>query len=182
MAEECLKFAMDLSGLLLLYSSLGDAEGISKLATLAKEQGKNNVAFLCLFMLGRLEESLELLVERYFLAYLKYEMKKKNCAVIVIDVLKYALCSNRIPEAALMARSYLPSKVSEIVAIWRKDLNKVIVYVFTAYFNTPGLVQKFPNGLDDMNFRCNNSYKRHSSLFICVFMCIYFAVVYHQFI
>lgn len=24
-----------------------------------------------------------------------------------------------------MARSYLPSKVSEIVAIWRKDLNKV---------------------------------------------------------
>lgn len=37
----------------------------------------------------------------------------------------YDLCSNRIPEAALMARSYLPSKVSEIVAIWRKDLSKV---------------------------------------------------------
>ncbi|CAI9767205.1 unnamed protein product [Fraxinus pennsylvanica] len=33
--------------------------------------------------------------------------------------------SNRIPEAALMARSYLPSKVSEIVALWRKDLNKI---------------------------------------------------------
>ncbi|TQE04442.1 hypothetical protein C1H46_009962 [Malus baccata] len=96
MAEECLKHAMDLSGLLLLYSSLGDAEGISRLAVLAKEQGKNNVAFLCLFMLGRLEECLELLVE-----------------------------SNRIPEAALMARSYLPGKVSEIVAIWRKDLSKV---------------------------------------------------------
>lgn len=64
MAEQCLKHAMDLSGLLLLYSSLGDAEGISRLASLAKEQGKNNVAFLCLFMLGRLEECLELLVER----------------------------------------------------------------------------------------------------------------------
>ncbi|KOM44545.1 hypothetical protein LR48_Vigan05g215000 [Vigna angularis] len=96
MAEECLQHAMDLSGLLLLYSSLGDAEGISKLASLAKEQGKNNVAFLCLFMLGKLEDCLQLLVE-----------------------------SNRIPEAALMARSYLPSKASEIVAIWRKDLNKV---------------------------------------------------------
>lgn len=71
MAEECLKFAMDLSGLLLLYSSFGDSEGISKLATLAKEQGKNNVAFLCLFMLGRLEECLELLVERYFSCILK---------------------------------------------------------------------------------------------------------------
>ncbi|XP_024979157.1 coatomer subunit beta'-1-like [Cynara cardunculus var. scolymus] len=96
MAEDCLKHANDLSGLLLLYSSLGDAEEIAKLASLAKENGKNNVAFACLFMLGKLEDCLQLLVD-----------------------------SNRIPEAALMARSYLPSKVSEIVAIWRKDLNKV---------------------------------------------------------
>ncbi|KAK1259906.1 Coatomer subunit beta'-2 [Acorus gramineus] len=96
MAEECLSHAMDLSGLLLLYSALGDAEGISKLGSLAKEQGKNNVAFLCLFMLGKLEECLQILVD-----------------------------SNRIPEAALMARAYLPSKVSEIVALWRKNLHKV---------------------------------------------------------
>ncbi|KAK6153692.1 hypothetical protein DH2020_013331 [Rehmannia glutinosa] len=96
MAEECLKQANDLSGLLLLYSSLGNAEGITELASLAKEHGKNNVAFLCLFMLGKLEDCLQLLVD-----------------------------SNRIPEAALMARSYLPSKVSEIVALWRKDLNKI---------------------------------------------------------
>ncbi|AQK59840.1 Putative coatomer beta subunit family protein [Zea mays] len=96
MAEECLLHAMDLSGLLLLYSSLGDAEGINKLASVAKEQGKNNVAFLCFFMLGKLEECLQLLIE-----------------------------SNRIPEAALMARSYLPSKVPEIVALWKKDLQKV---------------------------------------------------------
>ncbi|VAI45381.1 unnamed protein product [Triticum turgidum subsp. durum] len=96
MAEECLLHALDLSGLLLLYSSIGDAEGITKLASMAKEQGKNNVAFLCLFMLGKLEECLQLLIE-----------------------------SNRIPEAALMARSYLPSKVPEIVALWKKDLQKV---------------------------------------------------------
>ncbi|CAH2053584.1 unnamed protein product, partial [Thlaspi arvense] len=96
LAEDCMNYAMDLSGLLLLYSSLGDAEGVSKLASLAKEQGKTNVAFLCLFKLGRLEDCLQLLVE-----------------------------SNRIPEAAFMARSYLPSKVSEIVALWREDLSKV---------------------------------------------------------
>ncbi|KAL6584698.1 hypothetical protein OROMI_003987 [Orobanche minor] len=96
MAEEFLKQANDLSGLLLLYSSIGDAEGIAELASLAKEHGKNNVAFLCLFMLGKLENCLQLLVD-----------------------------SNRIPEAALMARSYLPSKVSEIVGLWRKDLNKI---------------------------------------------------------
>ncbi|MED6120433.1 hypothetical protein PIB30_020785 [Stylosanthes scabra] len=64
MAEDCLNHAMDLSELLLLYSSLGDAEGISKLATLAKDQGKNNVAFLRLFMLGRVDDYLELLIER----------------------------------------------------------------------------------------------------------------------
>ncbi|CAF2177000.1 unnamed protein product [Brassica napus] len=96
MAEECMRHAVDLSGLLLLYSSLGDAEGLTKLAALAKEQGKNNVAFVCLFMLGQVEDCLHLLVE-----------------------------SNRIPEAALIARSYLPSRVSEIVAVWRKDLTKI---------------------------------------------------------
>ncbi|KAG6516449.1 hypothetical protein ZIOFF_026914 [Zingiber officinale] len=51
MDEECLSQDMDLSGLLLLYLSPGDAEGIIKLASLAKEQGNNNIAFLCLLML-----------------------------------------------------------------------------------------------------------------------------------
>ena len=64
LAEDCLLHGKDFSGLLLLYSSLGDAEGISKLASLAKEQGKNNVAFLCLFMLGKLEECIQLLLDR----------------------------------------------------------------------------------------------------------------------
>ncbi|XP_059285920.1 coatomer subunit beta'-2-like [Lycium ferocissimum] len=96
MAEDCLKHANDLSGLLLLYSSLGDAEGITELASFSKEHGKNNVAFLCMFLLGKVEECIQLLVD-----------------------------SNRIPEAAFMSRSYLPSKVPEIVSIWRKDLSKV---------------------------------------------------------
>ena len=64
LAEKCLENAKDFSGMLLLYSSIGDAEGISQLATVAKEQGKNNVAFLCLFMLGKLEECLQLLIYR----------------------------------------------------------------------------------------------------------------------
>ncbi|TYI40244.1 hypothetical protein ES332_A02G148800v1 [Gossypium tomentosum] len=122
MAEECMKHAVDLSGLLLLYSSLGDAEGISRLASLSKEQGKNNVAFLCLFMLGKLEDCLQLLVE-----------------------------SNRIPEAALMARSYLPSKVSGIVTIWRKDLNKVNPKAAESLANPqeyPGMFENWKVALD----------------------------------
>ena len=35
------------------------------------------------------------------------------------------LFSNRIPEAAFMARTYLPSQVSRIVSLWRNDLKKV---------------------------------------------------------
>jgi coatomer subunit beta' len=64
MAEECILYAMDLSGVLLLYSSIGDAEGITKLASPAKVQGKNTVTFLCLVMLGKWEECLQLLIER----------------------------------------------------------------------------------------------------------------------
>ncbi|KAL6888268.1 hypothetical protein ACP4OV_009294 [Aristida adscensionis] len=122
MAEECLQHAMDLSGLLLLYSSLGDAEGIKKLASTAKEQGKNNVAFLCFFMLGKLEECLELLID-----------------------------SNRIPEAALLARSYLPSKVPEIVALWKKDLQKVNPKAADSLANP----DEYPNLFEDWQIALN---------------------------
>jgi len=65
-AEECLSHAVDLSGLLLLHSAVGDVEGMRKLATLAREHGKNNVAFLSLFLLGELEACIQLLVDRYY--------------------------------------------------------------------------------------------------------------------
>ena len=58
--------AEDLSGLLLLYSSLGNSSGMKKLAALAVKNGKINVAFVCLFMLGQLEECLQLLIDRFF--------------------------------------------------------------------------------------------------------------------
>jgi coatomer subunit beta' len=51
-AEECLKHAVDLSGLFLLHSTLIDVEGMQKLAISVREHGKNNVAFqLFLFLL-----------------------------------------------------------------------------------------------------------------------------------
>ncbi|CAM6121486.1 unnamed protein product [Calypogeia fissa] len=95
-AKECLSHASDLSGLLLLYSALGDVKGLEELSATAKEQGKNNVAFLCLFLLQKLEACIQLLVE-----------------------------SNRIPEAAFFARTYLPSEVSRVVGLWRNDLKKI---------------------------------------------------------
>jgi coatomer subunit beta' len=134
MAEDCLSRAADLSGLLLLYSSLGDAEGVSKLASMARDQGKNNVSFLCLFMLGKLEECIQLLVD-----------------------------SNRIPEAAFMARSYLPSKVSEIVSLWRNDLKKVNQKAAEALADPeeyPNLFEDWHLALDaeDKLRRCRDGY------------------------
>jgi len=86
-AEKCMWRAKDLSGLLLLYSAKGSAEGMQKLVDLSKEQGKQNVAFLGLFLLGQLDECVDLLVS-----------------------------TGRTPEAAFFARTYVPSRVSEVIA------------------------------------------------------------------
>ncbi|GBG65649.1 hypothetical protein CBR_g51949 [Chara braunii] len=96
LAQECLCNAVDLSGLLLLSTAMGNVKRMEDLGRMAKEQGKSNVAFLCLFLSGKVDECVRLL-----------------CA------------SGRIPEAALMARTYAPSMVSEVVDLWHKDLRRV---------------------------------------------------------
>lgn len=92
-AEKCMWRAKDLSGLLLLYSAKGSAEGMQKLVDLGKDQGKQNVAFLGLFLLGQLDECVDLLVS-----------------------------TGRTPEAAFFARTYVPSRVSEVMAKSCADL------------------------------------------------------------
>lgn len=49
----------------------------------AKEAGRFNVAFLAYFLTGQVEEAIQLLID-----------------------------ANRIPEAAFMARTYMPSQIS----------------------------------------------------------------------
>jgi len=96
LAEECLWSAEDYNGLLLLYTSLSYAEGIAKLAVKAKEQNKNNTAFMCYFLLGDINSCLQLLVQ-----------------------------TGRISESAFLARTFAPSQVSRIVKEWKDDLQKV---------------------------------------------------------
>lgn len=79
LAEECFLHAKDLSGLLLIYTSSGNAHGMRNLAEMAKEAGKSNITFACLLSLGEVDQ----------------------CINILID-------TDRIPEAAMMARTYLP--------------------------------------------------------------------------
>jgi coatomer subunit beta' len=95
LAEECLQKAKDLEGLLLIYQASGNEEGIKSLAQMAMEKEKNNVAFICHLLCGDVEESIDI------------------------------LCStNRAPEAAFMARTFLPSKISDVVTLWKESLIK----------------------------------------------------------
>ena len=82
-------------GLVLLASASGNAKMMQTIADSAKEKGQNNISFLSYFTLGRLEDCLELLIQ-----------------------------TNRLPEAAFFARTYLPSQISRIISLWRDELRK----------------------------------------------------------
>jgi coatomer subunit beta' len=86
----------DFSDLLLLYSAVGNLAGVERLAELATANGKTNVGFIAHLLTGNVEACAEILVK-----------------------------TKRLPEAALFVRTYLPSKMDEIVAIWKKDLASV---------------------------------------------------------
>lgn len=86
-AEECLKKAGDLSGLLLLATAKGSPAGLGDLVEAASAQNRQNVVFLCQLLLGNLSACVDLL-----------------------------LASGRIPEAAFFARTYLPSRMTEVRA------------------------------------------------------------------
>ena len=86
-AEECLQKAGDLSGLLLLYTAKGSGEGLGELIKSAGVQNRQNIVFLCHLLLGNLNACVNLLI-----------------------------ATNRIPEAAFFARTYVPSRMTEVSA------------------------------------------------------------------
>eukprot|EP01051_Picozoa_sp_SAG22_P012893 SAG22_NODE_1385_length_4533_cov_11.714253_3_plen_253_part_01 len=93
LAEECMLKAGDLAGLVLLYSSMGKKDGMLEVAAKAKAAGKTNVAFMCFFLCGQTEACVDLLCQ-----------------------------TNRVPEAALFARTYAPSLIGKVLPLWRKEL------------------------------------------------------------
>ncbi|CAO3613410.1 unnamed protein product [Cunninghamella blakesleeana] len=93
LAEECLQKANDLSGLLLFYTSSGNQSGLREVAEKAIAQGKNNIAFTALYELGETEQVIDLLIK-----------------------------TDRIPEAAVFARTYAPQQMSKITKLWKSNL------------------------------------------------------------
>jgi len=86
----------DFSGLLLFYSATGNLAGMERLAKLAAEGGKTNVAFVAYLLTGNVEACTELLIS-----------------------------TKRLPEAAFFVRTYLPSRIDEVVSLWKADLASV---------------------------------------------------------
>ncbi|KAJ8687564.1 hypothetical protein QAD02_023358 [Eretmocerus hayati] len=98
LVRECLENAEDLAGQLLLATVTGNLTMAEKVAAEADESGKNNISFLTYFMLRDIDKCLDILVK-----------------------------TDRIPEAAFFARTYAPSRISEMVNLWKEKLAKTNV-------------------------------------------------------
>uniref|UniRef100_A0A2S2R565 Coatomer subunit beta' n=1 Tax=Sipha flava TaxID=143950 RepID=A0A2S2R565_9HEMI len=116
LAQECLHQAQDYGGLLLLATSSGNSEMVKKLAESTNLNGKNNISFLSYLLLGDLNKCLQLLIE-----------------------------TDRLPEAAFFARSYLPSKMSYVVGLWKDSLSKTNLKASESLANPDEYENLFPN-------------------------------------
>eukprot|EP01130_Rhizamoeba_saxonica_P017463 TRINITY_DN8476_c0_g1_i1.p1 TRINITY_DN8476_c0_g1~~TRINITY_DN8476_c0_g1_i1.p1 ORF type:complete len:927 (+),score=232.91 TRINITY_DN8476_c0_g1_i1:281-3061(+) len=92
-AETALWKGSDISGLYLLYTSTANAEGLEKLAQESIKLARYNIAFDCLFVLGQVNAALDILIK-----------------------------SERYTEAAYFAQSYVPSRVNELISIWKSSI------------------------------------------------------------
>ncbi|KAJ1504650.1 Coatomer subunit beta' [Coelomomyces lativittatus] len=93
LAETCFSKANDLESLYLLYVSAGYEKGLSQVAKQASEMGKQNLAFLSHISSGNPDACINFLFQ-----------------------------SGRVPEAALMTRTYAPSRLSEATAKWKESV------------------------------------------------------------
>eukprot|EP01083_Nonionella_stella_P216486 778085_1 len=106
----------DYAGLLLMYSAIGNFAGMESLAKSAQVDGKANIAFSAYLITGNVEA----------------------CADILIS-------TKRLPEAAFFARTYLPSKVDEIVSLWKADLAEVSESAAEALISPANGKESFPD-------------------------------------
>lgn len=100
LAGECLGRAKDFGGLLLLASCAGSVPLINKLADDSRASKQYHVSFISSFLVGDLDKCIEILID-----------------------------ADRLSEAAFFARTYCPSQVSRIVALWRDKATRSLIGV-----------------------------------------------------
>ncbi|CAF1960502.1 unnamed protein product [Rotaria magnacalcarata] len=96
LVQECLTRAQSFGSLILLASASSDQQLMSTIGEQSRKAGQFNIAFLSSFVLGKLEQCLDILIE-----------------------------NQRLPEAAFFARTYLPSQINRIVGLWRDKLKEL---------------------------------------------------------
>lgn len=96
LVQECLTRAQSFGSLILLASASSNQQLLSTIGEQSRKNGQFNIAFLSNFVLGKLDQCLEILIE-----------------------------NQRIPEAAFFARTYLPSQISRVVDLWREKLKQM---------------------------------------------------------
>lgn len=101
--------------------SLGNAEMVNRLGDDAAGAGMNNVAFLTRFLSGDLNACLEILIR-----------------------------TQRIPEAAFFARTYLPSQISRVVGLWKTSLSQVNAKASQSLADPAQYENLFPGLMDAM--------------------------------
>lgn len=95
LAITCFKASDDLGSLLLICVSLGLKSEIEELAKKAQQTTRMNIAFICFFILNDLQQCINILLE-----------------------------SQRYAEAAMFAKTYLPSQITKCVELWKDYLKK----------------------------------------------------------
>lgn len=116
LCELAARSSNDFSGMLLMYSATGNLSGMERLAADAAAAGKVNVAFCAYILTGNVEACAELLIE-----------------------------SQRFPEAALFVRSYQPSRMNDVVQLWKQDLAKISESAANALATPAENIEKFPD-------------------------------------
>ena len=139
-AEKTMREGNDWNGLLLYYSSIQDRKKLKEFSDNAKKAGMFNIAFSSYFQLNRYNDCLNLLIE-----------------------------SKRYPEAATFARTYIPSKVDEVIELWNKQIeeedknNRTTMKIITPINEenkenlllTEKLYKEFYSGLNDEKNKLN---------------------------
>ena len=139
-AEKTMKEGKDWNGLLLYYSSIQNRKKLKDFADEAKKAGMFNVAFSSYFQLNNHEECLNILLD-----------------------------SRRYPEAATFARTFIPSKVDDVIELWNKQIeeedrnNRITMKIISPIneenkenlYSSEKLCKDFYSGLDDEKNQLN---------------------------
>ncbi|KAK2704617.1 hypothetical protein QYM36_016869 [Artemia franciscana] len=116
LAEKCYEATQDFGALLVLSSSSGNLDKVSKLAEVAHRARKFNVAFTAYLLTQQNLKALNILVE-----------------------------TNKLPDAAFFARTYLPSEVPRVTQLWKAEQQKTNAKVAQGIADPSEYTNLFPS-------------------------------------